>query len=237
MLPTVVEMRTTSITIVSVNVGRPALLVKWPSHDVMSSIDKRPVEVSSLWLRRTNLEGDEQADQRPTPDGQVHGGLEKAVYCYPGDHFAAWSQELGQPVGPGLFGENLTTLGITETDACIGDVWVWGDALLLIRQPRLPCYKLGYRIGKQVWRKRFRESGRTGWYLSVLREGHVPTRGSINIVERHPSGVTIAEVVAAVDRAAVADDRILANDILPAGLRRVLAQPARDHAGGIPESD
>jgi MOSC domain-containing protein YiiM len=132
-----------SITIVSVNVGRPTLLVKWPNHDVMSSIDKRPVQASSLWLSRTNLEGDEQADQRQTKDGQVHGGPEKAVYAYPADHFAAWSEELGRPVGPGLFGENLTTLGITETDACIGDVWEWGDALLQVRQPRLPCYKLG----------------------------------------------------------------------------------------------
>ena len=226
-----------SITIVSVNVGRPTLLVKWPNHEVMSPIDKCPVEVPSLWLSRTNLEGDEQADQRPTQDGRVHGGPEKAVYAYPADHFAAWSEELGRPVGPGLFGENLTTLGITETAACIGDVWEWGDALLQVRQPRLPCYKLGYRIGKQVWRKRFRESGRTGWYLSVIREGQVPTQGTIKVVDRHAARVTVAEVVAAVDRPAVADQRIRALSVLPPGLRRLLAQPERDHAGGIPESD
>jgi MOSC domain-containing protein YiiM len=236
-LPTVTKTQARSITIVSVNVGRPTLLVKWPNDDLMSSIDKRPVEASSLWLSRTNLEGDEQADQRPTPDGQVHGGPEKAVYAYPADHFADWSVELGQSVGPGLFGENLTTLGITETDAFIGDIWEWGEALLQVRQPRLPCYKLGYRIGRQVWRKRFRESGRTGWYLSVIREGRVPTRGVIKVVERHSAGVTVAEVVAAVDRAASADDRILALDVLPAGLRRLLAQPERDHTGGVPESD
>jgi MOSC domain-containing protein YiiM len=93
------------------------------------------------------------------------------------------------------------------------------------------------RIGKQVWRKRFRESGRTGWYLSVIREGPVPTQGTIKVVDRHAPRVTVAEVVAAVDRPAVADQRILDLSVLPAGLRRLLAQPERDHAGGIPESN
>lgn len=226
-----------AITIVSVNVGRPTLLARWPNHDVMSSIDKHPVEKDSIWLGRTNLEGDEQADQRPTRYGQIHGGPEKAVYAYPADHFPAWSEELGRPVGAGLFGENLTTMGIIEAETYIGDLWEWGGALLQVRQPRLPCYKLGYRIGGQAWRKRFRESGRTGWYLSVIREGQVPTQGNIKVVERHPAAVTVADVVAAIDRAAVADDRIRTLDILPAGLRRLLGKSERDHAGGIPESE
>lgn len=226
-----------TIAIVSVNVGRPGVLVKWPNHDVMSAIDKRPVEAAALWLSTTNLEGDEPADQRPTAFGQIHGGREKAVYAYAAEHFEVWSQEIGHKVLPGLFGENLTIRGITENQACLGDVWAWGEALLQITQPRLPCYKLGYRIGKQVWRRRFRESGRTGWYLSVIREGTVPTAGTIEIVQRHPARVTVAEVVAAVDLAAVADRRLLALDVLPAGLRSELSRADRDHAGGIPEDD
>lgn len=225
------------IRVISVNVGRPAVLARWPNHDVMSSIDKRPVSTESVWLATVNLEGDEQADRRVTRSGQVHGGVDKAVYAYSADHFPAWSKELEREVPPGLFGENLTVAGITEKDAHIGDVWAWGDAVLRITQPRLPCYKLGYRIGKQRWRRTFRESRRTGWYMSVLREGRVPTSGTIAVVEEHPARVTVAEVVVAVDQREVADARILGLDVLPPGLRALLSRPERDHAGGIPEED
>jgi MOSC domain-containing protein YiiM len=226
-----------AIEIVSVNVGRPSLLVSWPNYDVMSSIDKRPVEARSLWLSSTNLEGDEPADQRPTMYGQVHGGREKAVYAYPAEHFPLWAAEMDREVYPGLFGENLTIFGISENEACIGDTWAWGEALIQVLQPRLPCYKLGFRVGKHIWRRRFRESGRTGWYLSVLREGTVPTAGTIEVVGRHPARVTVAEVVAAVDRSQVAEARVRDLDLLPEGLRSLLSRADRDHGGGIPEED
>ncbi|MGH3850984.1 MAG: MOSC domain-containing protein, partial [Pseudonocardiaceae bacterium] len=94
-------------------------------------------------------------------------------------------------LGPAAFGENLTTLGWLETDVCIGDQWSWGDAILEVCQPRSPCYKLAlYRQRSDIGRL-LRESGRTGWYLRVLRPGLVPVGGVIDVVERHPMGATV----------------------------------------------
>lgn len=156
---------------------------------------------------------------------------------YPAEHFPFWTAELTRDVGPGLFGENLTIQGLTEAEVCIGDVWLWGEALLQISQPRGPCYKLGYRLGSQAARRRFRESGRDGWYLRVLREGKVPTRGSIEIVERHPSHVAVADVHQAFQPRAVAPSRILSLDPLGAEPRWLLSRSEREHTGGIPERD
>jgi MOSC domain-containing protein YiiM len=227
-----------AIEIVSVNVGRPAVLAKWPDSDVVSSIDKRPVEVEALRLTSTNLEGDEQADTRPTRHGgQVHGGVRQAVYAYPSEHFPLWAEELKREVGPGLFGENLTTRGVTEAQACIGDVWLWGDALLQISRPRGPCYKLGYRLGSQAARRRVRETGRVGWYFRVLREGVVPTSGTIEVVERHSAQVTVAEVTGALQRRGRAPDRILSLDLLGPDLLWQLSRQQRNLVGAIPEED
>lgn len=171
----------------SVSVGRPAYLGEHRGRPVTSGIAKRPVEAASLWLGRTNLEGDGQADL------EVHGGPDKAVYAYPSEHRAVWSAELGEDLGPAAFGENLTVAGWTETDACIGDRWRWGDAVLEICQPRWPCYKLGlYRHDPGVM-ARLRDTGRTGWYLRVLQPGRVPVGGPIR-VERHPAGLTVRQV-------------------------------------------
>jgi MOSC domain-containing protein YiiM len=115
------------------------------------------------------------------------------VYAYPFDHFEWWSRELGEPVAPGAFGENLTLRGVVEDGAAIGDVWRWGDAVLQITEPRGPCYKLdihrGTRMGPPM-----NASGRTGWYLRVLRPGPAPTAGTIELAERDPSGVSVLDV-------------------------------------------
>src|SRR2546426_6937298 len=98
-----------AIEVVSVNVGRPEVLLEHSTGTVMSAIRKRPVSEPSLLLDALNLEGDQQADTRPTPSGdQVHGGPDQAVYAYPSEHYPKWADELGLDVFPGLFGENLT---------------------------------------------------------------------------------------------------------------------------------
>ncbi|MGH9189553.1 MAG: MOSC domain-containing protein [Acidimicrobiales bacterium] len=175
----------TSVTLVSVNVLLPELLGMHRGQPVESGIAKRPVTQDSLWLGPTNLEGDGQADL------SVHGGPDKAVYAYPSEHLPVWSAELGQELGPAAFGENLTTAGATEDDVFIGDRWSWGDAVLEVCQPRSPCFKLAMHRGRGDIGRRFRESGRSGWYLRVLAEGRVPVAGPIEVVERHPMGATV----------------------------------------------
>ena len=176
---------TPEIGLVAVNVGRPQYLGRHRGNPVKSGIAKSPVTVESLWLDRLNLEGDAQADLR------VHGGPDKAVYAYASEHLPAWSEELGEELGPAAFGENLTTAGATEDDVCIGDRWGWGDAVLEVCQPRTPCFKLALHRGRGDIGRRFKDSGRTGWYLRVLQPGRVPVAGPVTVVERHPLGATV----------------------------------------------
>ena len=173
------------IDLVSVNVATPQYLGHHRGRPITSGIAKRPVTGEFLVLDRLNLEGDGQADL------EVHGGPDKAVYAYPSEHLPAWSSELGEELGPGAFGENLTTAGGTEDDVCIGDRWLWGGAVLEVCQPRSPCFKLAMHRGRGDIGRRLRESGRTGWYLRVLQPGRVPVAGPITI-EPHPMGATVA---------------------------------------------
>jgi MOSC domain-containing protein YiiM len=226
------------IEIVSVNVARPTVLVHWPTKDVLSAIDKRPVAAPFLRLTTTNLEGDQQADTRPTPlGGQVHGGPDQAVYAFPSEHYAAFERELGRPLAPGFVGENLTVRGATEAEVCIGDVWAWGDALLQVTSPRGPCFKLGIRLGRQALRRWVREQGLVGWYLRVLRPGTVPTAGEITVVERHPSGVSVLDVHLALQGPATGPRRLLELEPLAGKIRRQLQIADRDMTGGLPERD
>jgi MOSC domain-containing protein YiiM len=179
----------TTVQLVSVNVGLPVVIGTRRGQPVRSGIVKRPVTgVETLKLSELNLEGDRQADL------SVHGGPEKAVYAYASEHLPAWRAELGRPdVGPAFFGENLSTEGVTESDVAIGDIWAWAEAILQVAQPRWPCFKLTMRSGVPDMASRFRGSGRTGWYLRVLRGGEVPVAGPITVAERDPGGVTILD--------------------------------------------
>jgi MOSC domain-containing protein YiiM len=226
------------LTIVSVNVSKPKVLLHWPDGDVISSIDKEPVEVEALELSNVNLEGDEQADTRPTPGGgQVHGGPHAAVYAVPGEHYARISELIGRPARPGFMGENLTIAGMVEADACIGDVWRWGQARLEISAPRGPCYKLGIRMGKQPLRTAIRDETLVGWYLRVLTPGRVPTRGVITIESRHPAQVSVAQVQHAINDRATTYPGIAGLAPLTPSVARILTVRDRDIFGGVPESD
>jgi MOSC domain-containing protein YiiM len=226
------------IEIVSVNVGMPAVLLSRPSGDIVSGIDKRPVVGRSLHLTTTNLEGDGQSDTKESRfGGQVHGGPEQAVYAFPSEHFPLFAAEMGKPAVPGLFGENLTLRGMTEAEACIGDVWEWGDALLQVSVPRSPCYKWGIRMGKQVLRRFIREQGYVGWYLRVLRTGTVPTSGHITVTERHPAKVSVLEVHRAIDAGGIGPKHLQDLEPLALKARNKLKTAGRDLTGGVPETD
>ena len=231
------ELRQT-LEIVSVNVGMPAVLLARPSGDIVSGINKRPVTAQTLRLTTINLDGDGQSDTKESRfGGQVHGGPDQAVYAFPAEHFPRFEAEMGRPVTPGLFGENLTIRGTTEAEVCIGDVWEWGDALLQVSVPRSPCYKWGIQMGRQSLRRWIRDEGLVGWYLRVLRPGTVPTSGLIVVAERHPAGVSVLEAHRAIDCGGIGPEHLQQLEPLALKARRKLQVAGRDVTGGVPERD
>ena len=172
--------------LVSLNYGLPRE-VEWHGRTVTTGIFKEPVG-GRVALRRLNL-GDRQADLT------VHGGEAKAVYCYPLAHYEYWKAELpGRALSMGMFGENFTTDGLSETSVFLGDKFSIGSAEVVVTQPRVPCYKLGIRFQSDEMVKRFLASGRTGFYVAVTREGDVAPGDEIVSIERDPNSVPVSEV-------------------------------------------
>ena len=173
----------------SVCVGRPRD-VEWHGKAVTTSIFKEPVE-GRVRVNRLNIAGDEQSDLT------VHGGVDKAVYAYPSEHYAYWAEQLpGFSLPWGAFGENLTTDGLLESEIRIGDRLRIGTAEFAVTQPRMPCYKLGVRFDRADMVKRFLRSGRSGFYLKVLTEGEIGAGDAITLIARDEYGTSVAEVVA-----------------------------------------
>jgi MOSC domain-containing protein YiiM len=176
------------VKLVSVNVGLPRR-VEWRGRQVRTAIWKTPV-TGRVRVTRLSLEGDKQSDLR------VHGGVDKAVYAYPSEHYAYWARELpGVDLPWGAFGENFTTEGLLEADVRIGDRFEVGTAELQVTDPRMPCYKLGVRFERDDMVKRFLAHGGSGFYLAVIREGEVAAGDPIERVARGEREVTIADVV------------------------------------------
>ena len=174
--------------LLSVNAGLPRE-VEWRGKVVRTSIFKTPVP-GRVTVRRLNLLGDQQSDLA------VHGGADKAIYAYPSEHYAFWRNELrGTDVPWGAFGENLTTEGLLEDRVHIGDRFRAGSAEFMVTQPRMPCFKLAIRFNRPDMVKRFLGSGRTGFYLGVLREGDIGVGDSFDLIAAHDSQITVADVV------------------------------------------
>ena len=175
--------------LLSVNVGLPRE-VEWDGRIIQTSIFKAPVP-GRVPVRKLNLDRDQQSDLR------VHGGVDKAVYVYPSEHYAFWHGELPDAdLRWGAFGENFTTEGPLDDKAVhIGDRFRIGSAEFVVTQPRMPCFKLGIRFGRADMVKRFLHSGRNGFYFAVAKEGEVATGDSIERIASDENGVTIAEIV------------------------------------------
>ncbi len=174
--------------VLSVNVGLP-MEFKWRDRVVRTGIFKEPVEGRVL-IRRENLAGDGQADT------SVHGGRDKAVYVYPSEHYAFWKKEFPAVSMPwGMFGENLTTVGVSEDTVKIGDRFLIGSAELVVTQPRMPCFKLGIRFGAKEIVKRFRVSGRSGWYSMVAKEGAVSVGDKIQLIDRESETFSVRDLL------------------------------------------
>lgn len=145
-----------------------------------TSFFKEPV-AGPVWLGRTNLEGDRQADL------ENHGGPDMAVLLYSAAHYPRWHEELGRELPHGGFGENFTVEGMDESSVCIGDVYDVGEARIQVSQPRLPCWKIARRWGMKDLSARVQRTRRTGWYARVVREGRVAAGDALVLVERpHP---------------------------------------------------
>jgi MOSC domain-containing protein YiiM len=173
--------------IASVNVSMPRTVVR-RGRRVRTGIFKEPVR-GPVMVRTLNLDGDRQADLR------VHGGPTKTVYAYPVDHYSFWRDELpDMTFAFGMFGENLTGDWPHEDAVYVGDRFRVGSAEVMVTEPRLPCYKLGLKFGRDDIIKRFLASGRTGFYLAVVREGTVEAGDAVGLIERSEHGVTIADI-------------------------------------------
>lgn len=175
------------VKLVSLNVGLPRE-VEWQGRTVTTGIFKAPV-AGSVSLNSLNFNGDAQADLT------VHGGVDKAVYAYPSEHYQYWRGELPEvDFTYGIFGENLTTSGLLEDEVNIGDCYAIGSVKLMITQPRMPCYKLGLRFNRTDMVKRFLKSQLSGFYFRVLQEGTVETGDEFELISRDEHRVTVSNI-------------------------------------------
>jgi len=172
--------------IASVNVGQP-LTADWAGDLGVTGIDKRPVE-GPVRLEPLGVEGDHVLDTR------AHGGIDQAVYAYAREDADWWAQSLSRTLNVGAFGENLSTAGISLTDAVIGERWAVGSALLEVNKPRIPCRVFAGFWGVPDLIKQFTQRAYPGAYLRVLTPGSVSAGDAIDVVHRPSHGVTIGVV-------------------------------------------
>lgn len=173
--------------LISVNVGLPRVVMS-NGEPVSMGIFKEPV-AGRVMLRTLNLDGDRQADL------SVHGGPSKAVYVYPSEHYDYWKHELPEMKLPwGMFGENFTSAGVFESELNIGDKFRVGSAVVMVTEPRMPCYKLGIKFNRPDIIKRFLASERTGFYFAVLQESEVGVGDPIELIEGSKNSVRVSDI-------------------------------------------
>ncbi|MDE2899580.1 MAG: MOSC domain-containing protein [Chloroflexota bacterium] len=214
--------------VISVNVSLPRIETI-DDKEVLTSIFKQPVD-GPVMLRSLDFDGDAQGDL------DAHGGPDRAAYAYPWEHYAHWSRELGLPQwGPGQFGENLTIAGLSEDEVRIGDEFAIGEAVVMVSQPRTPCFKLAHKMGLPEFPKQFLASGRIGFYLRVAREGVIKAGDPVERVATDPEAFTVRGLsyLRYFDRGNVDGFRRAAEiPALSEGWRQAFAEMARSAARG-----
>ena len=173
-------------SVLSVNVGHTREF-EYEGRTARSAIWKSPVS-GRVAVRGVNLAGDEQADRI------AHGGPDKAVYAYGVEDQRWWAGELGRALEHGEFGENLTTEGVDVTHALVGERWAVGTAVLEVSEPRIPCWRLGVRMGDVHFPRVFTKAGRPGAYLRIVAEGDLGAGDAIDVVSRPDHGLSIGDV-------------------------------------------
>jgi len=179
--------------VISVNTGRTRQ-VTIGTRCVATAYGKTPL-AGPVAVRALGLEGDEQADL------SVHGGLSKALYAYPSEHYPFWQTVRAQarvslwdePLPPGMMGENLTLEGLLEQDVCVGDVLRFPDCELAVSEPRFPCFKFNAAMGFDQASKLMTANGWCGFYLSVRVAGTLRAGESFELAHG-PREVGIAEL-------------------------------------------
>jgi MOSC domain-containing protein YiiM len=175
--------------VVSVNRGKESDLLIG-GRPGRSAIDKRPV-VGPVAVGPLGLDGDECADK------ENHGGYEQAIYVYAREDLDWWTEQLARELPNGIFGENLTTSGISVTTALIGETWQVGTAVVQVTSPRIPCETFKSWLDEPHWVKRFADARRTGAYVRVLSAGSVQAGDELTVLSRPDQAVTVAESVQA----------------------------------------
>lgn len=175
------------IIVRAVLVGEPQMLEDGKGHSVQSAINKSVVDVP-LYLTSTHFEGDRQADLKN------HGGADKAVLAYSYDHYPYWEKRLNKPMDFGAFGENLTLSGLTEEDVHIGDTYELDEAVIQVSQPRQPCFKIAFKHGIKEMPLWVEETGRSGIYFRVLKEGWVSQKPNLTLIEKGEGTLTLSQI-------------------------------------------
>ncbi|MEX5520350.1 MOSC domain-containing protein [Bacillus cereus] len=170
--------------LLSLNIGLPKE-VTYGGKVIHTGINKKQVK-EPVYLSFVKFNGDGQADL------VHHGGVDKAVCVYTGDHYPYWEKELNQDLVYGAFGENITVSGIREEDVCIGDTFELGEAIVQVTQPRQPCFKLAKKYNIPKLPLYFQETGYTGFYFRVLKEGWVSSVDTLKKLQSDPKGVSVA---------------------------------------------
>ena len=170
--------------LLSLNIGLPKE-VTYGGKVVHTGINKKQVK-EPVYLSFVKFNGDGQADL------VHHGGVDKAVCVYTGDHYPYWEKELNQDLVYGAFGENITVSDMREDDVCIGDTFQIGEAVVQVTQPRQPCFKLAKKYNIPKLPLYFQETGYTGFYFRVLKEGWVSSVDTLKRLQSDPKGVSVA---------------------------------------------
>ena len=170
--------------LLSLNIGLPKE-VTYGGKVIHTGINKKQVK-EPVYLSFVKFNGDGQADL------VHHGGVDKAVCVYTGDHYPYWEKELNQDFVYGAFGENITVSGMSEEDVCIGDTFELGQAIVQVTQPRQPCFKLAKKYNIPKLPLYFQETGYTGFYFRVLKEGWVSSVDTLKRLQSDPKGVSVA---------------------------------------------
>ncbi|HDR7287710.1 MOSC domain-containing protein [Bacillus cereus] len=170
--------------LLSLNIGLPKE-VTYGGKVIHTGINKKQVK-EPVYLSFVKFNGDGQADL------VHHGGVDKAVCVYTGDHYPYWEKELNQDLVYGAFGENITVSDMREEDVCIGDTFQIGEAVVQVTQPRQPCFKLAKKYNMPKLPLYFQETGYTGFYFRVLKEGWVSSVDTLKRLQSDPKGVSVA---------------------------------------------
>jgi MOSC domain-containing protein YiiM len=217
----------------SLNLGRARATAH--SDISVTGIDKRPVDhgvrvtaPGPKGVDGSGLAGDEVVDLRH------HGGPDQAVYAYAREDLDHWAAELGRELDAGVFGENMTTVGLDVNGARIGERWLVGDEVVLeVSVPRIPCRTFAGWMGEARWIKRFTIAARPGTYLRVITPGTIRAGDEITVIERPDHDVTVEMTFRALTTEPDLLPRLLAADAMPddvkdVALRRTTFVPVAD---------